>query len=771
MTRFGAVFWLVLVLAAVFTTFKVKYAVQNLEDELNRVRKQTIAERQEIRVLTAEWTYLNQPERLAEPEPAVSRACPDRRQSAAAQRHGYPVTRSGRFARCPGRGEPRSGRAANSDRPGPDHPGRAWPGAGDPRADGRGGPPRRCRPAATGESRTDQYAGQRAGEQAGLARRADRANCRRPLMLSAQRLDENPCRPRHFRPPPPCAPVIADERAAALLETFRTRLVAAAALFALVFMVVALRLVDVVVFSGASAEPHFGPTRPVAPLSARSDIIDRNGELLATTLYSPSLYADPRQIIDAREATRAITSVLPQLDPAEIQAKLTSGKSFVWIKRELTPRQEYEINRLGIPGLQFRHEERRVYPLGNLAAHVVGFCGIDNNGLAGIERGLDSRVRQSPGPIQLSLDARVQFILHEELQKVIDDFSAKGAAGIIMDVRTGEVIAMVSLPDFDPNHPGKAGPDLSPADAKERTFNKATLGDYEMGSVMKIFNTAMALDSGTAAMTSQFDASHDIRVGRFTIEDYHGKHRWLSVPEIFMYSSNIGSARMALAAGETRQQEYLSRFGLLTPAPIELDEVATPHYPHPWHEINVMTIAFGHGMSVSPLNVITAASAVVNGGILHPATLLKLPPGTEPPGVRVISPRTSEEMRKLLRLVVEYGTARFAETPGYVVGGKTGTAEKNKHGRYELKKLVSSFVGVFPMNDPRYAVLTLVDEPHGTTATHGYATAGWTVVPATKRIIQRIAPILGVQPVDETAPAIVQALAVKSLQGERIEAY
>ncbi|HVC55228.1 MAG TPA: penicillin-binding protein 2 [Stellaceae bacterium] len=590
-------------------------------------------------------------------------------------------------------------------------------------------------------------------------------------MRALQRLDENPCRPRHFRPPP-CAPVVTDERQTALIEICRSRLVVTAALFAVVFLVVALRLVDVVLLPGSGTESHAGGLRPgAAAPPMRADILDRNGELLATTLESPSLYADPRQIIDARAATRAIVSVLPQLNPAQIYAKLTSGKSFVWIRRHLTPRQQYEVNRLGIPGLQFQHEERRVYPFGDLAAHVVGFCGIDNNGLAGIERALGKKLRDSPGPIQLSLDARVQFILHEELAKVVSDFSAKGAAGIVMDVRTGEVIGMVSLPDFDPNHPGRVEPGLTPAEAKVRTFNRVTLGDYEMGSVIKLFTVAMALDSGVATMTKQYDASHNIHIGRFTISDYHGKHRWLSVPEIIMYSSNIGAARMALDAGEKLQKEYLGRFGLLKPAPIELDEVATPHYPHPWRPINVMTIAYGHGISMSPLNVIAGVSALVNGGILRHPTLLKVPPGTVPPGVRVISPKTSEDLRKLMRLVVEYGTARFAETPGYVVGGKTGTAEKNKHGRYELKKLVSSFVAAFPMNAPRYAIMTLVDEPHGTKATHGYATAGWTVVPATSRIIQRIAPVLGVPPVDESSPAVVQALAVRSLQGKKIEAY
>jgi cell division protein FtsI (penicillin-binding protein 3) len=593
-------------------------------------------------------------------------------------------------------------------------------------------------------------------------------------MTLPQPFDENPCRPRHFRPPP-CTPVVADARAAAALDLCRNRLVATAALFALAFFAIALRLGEVVLLPGASAEAQIARGRPAGPPPPlRADLLDRDGRLLATTLESPSLYADPRRIIDAREATRAITSVLPQLDPKELYARLTSGKSFVWIRRHLTPREEYEINKLGIPGLQFAPEERRVYPYGDLASHVVGFCGIDNNGLAGIERALDRRIRSSPGPIQLSLDARVQFILREELQKVIDDFTAKGAAGIVMDVRTGEIIAMVSLPDFDPNHPGMTDPNLPPEEEKQesdRTFNKITLGEYEMGSAFKIFNTAMALDDASATMTSMYDAIHPIHIGRFTITDYHGKHRMLSVPEIFMYSSNIGSARMALQAGADRQKAFLARLGLLKPAAFPFDEVSKPRFPNPWREVNVITIAYGHGIAVSPLSVATAVSAIVNGGMLRPATILKIPPGDVPAGKRVISAETSEQMRKLLRLVVEYGTARFAEAPGYVVGGKTGTAEKNQGGRYELKKLMSDFVGVFPMQDPRYLVLTLVDEPHGTKASHGYATAGWTVVPASGRIIERIAPILGVEPVDESSPSIVDALAVKSLQGKKIEAY
>ena len=587
-------------------------------------------------------------------------------------------------------------------------------------------------------------------------------------MNATQPIDENPCRPRHFKPPPPCAPVVTDERAAQLLETCRSRLVAAATLFALVFVVVALRLAEIVVLSAGAAESHVGRSRPVAPPApVRADIVDRNGSLLATTLDSPSLYADPRQILDPGEATRALMTVLPQLNPGEIQAKLGSGKSFVWLKRHLTPRQVYDVNRLGIPGFQFEHEERRVYPFSDLAAHLVGYCGIDNNGLAGVERALDGQVKGRRGPVELSLDARVQFILHEELARVVSEFSAKGAAGIVMDVRTGEIVAMVSLPDFDPNHPGK----LTPAEAKERIFNKITLGAYEMGSAFKIFNTAMALDVGTATMTKNYDAINPIHIGRFTITDYHGKHRMLSVPEVFMYSSNIGSARMAMEAGATRQREFLGRLGLLRPVPIEFEEISRPQYPAQWREVNVITIAYGHGIAVSPLHVAAAVSAVVNGGTLHPPTVLKLPPGSEPPGERVISEKTSTQMRKLMRLVVENGTAKLAAAPGYVVGGKTGTAEKNLGGRYQEKKLLSDFVAVFPMHEPRYLVLTMVDEPHGTKQSHGFATAGWTVAPATSRIIQRIAPVLGVQPVDEASPAVTRALAIESLQGKRIESY
>jgi cell division protein FtsI (penicillin-binding protein 3) len=590
-------------------------------------------------------------------------------------------------------------------------------------------------------------------------------------MAALQNFDDNPCRPRHFKPPP-CAPILPEGAARQALEACRSRLFFTSVIFACVFAAVALRIVEVVVLEGGSAQSHMPRFRiPAPPLPARADIVDRNGKLLAATLDSPSLYANPRQVLDPSEATRKLVHAFPNLKSEEVSAKLTSGKSFVYIKRHLVPRDQYEINQLGIPGLQFQHEERRVYPDGTLTSHVVGYTGIDNSGFAGIERGLDDMLKGRSDPLQLSLDLRIQYVLREELQRVIDDFTAKGAAGLIMDVNTGEVLSMVSLPDFDPNHPGAPDPNHPALSFADRMFNRNTLGVYELGSIFKIFTVAMALDYGTSTLSSTYDATHPINIGRFTIGDYHGKHRVLSVPEILMYSSNIGAAKMAMAAGGQRQREFLSRLGLLKAPKIEILEIGSPHFPGKWRDVNVMTIAFGHGISVTPLSFASAAAALVNGGILRQATLLKQSLGDAPPGQQVISPKTSEQMRKLMRLVVEHGTGTQAAAPGYVVGGKTGTADKVSGRHYAEMKLLSSFVGVFPINDPKYLILTMVDEPHPNKESHGYATAGWTVAPVTSRVIQRIAPLLGVVPVDESSPEIQRTLAVESLQGKKIEAY
>ena len=307
---------------------------------------------------------------------------------------------------------------------------------------------------------------------------------------------------------------------------------------------------------------------------------------------------------------------------------------------------------------------------------------------------------------------------------------------------------MVSLPDFDPH---------APTSDENARFNRNTLGVYEMGSTFKIFNSALALDSGKIHMGDSFDATKSIRVGRFSISDYHGKNRWLTVPEIFMYSSNIGSVRMALEVGTAGQRAIMDKFGLLKRSPVEIPEVGAPMVPHPWREASTMTIAFGHGLSVSPVQMAAASAAAMNGGILHPATLLKRAPDAEIPGTRVISPQTSDQIRRLMRLVVTQGTATGAAAPGYVVGGKTGTAEKTSGHGYAKKALLSSFVGGFPINDPRYLVLAMIDEPKGNKRTFGYATGGWVAAPLAGRIIKQVGPLMGINPVDENLPEIRNA--------------
>jgi cell division protein FtsI (penicillin-binding protein 3) len=544
----------------------------------------------------------------------------------------------------------------------------------------------------------------------------------------------------------------------ALLEMGRSRLVLCALFFMIAFAGIGARLVELTLFNQPH-EPQLDRAERALNLPLeRADIVDRNGVVLATSLETASLYADPKMLRDAAQTARDLAKLLPALNEKEclasLQESLKNNRSFVWLAHNLTQRQKYEIGRLGIGGLYFQTEQRRVYPHGAITGHVVGFTSSDNRGLAGIERRYEPTLSKGGGtPLVLSLDLRVQHILREELEARKEEFHADGAGAAVLDVKTGELIALVSLPDFDANHAGDA--------SDEQRFNRMTLGVYEMGSVFKVFTAAMTLEAGTATLASRYDASEPIHISRFTISDYHPMHRALTVPEIFMYSSNIGAARMALELGGEAQESFLGRFGLLTPARIDLPEVGVPEVPAAWHPVNTMTIAFGHGVSVAPIQVAIGTAAIVNGGILHDASLLKRRAGDDAPGVRVISENTSEEMRRLLRLVVTDGTGKEAAADGYLVGGKTGTAEKAvKHG-YARHMLLSSFDGVFPMNAPRYVVFAFYDSPHGDKATHNFATGGWVAAPVVSRVIQRIAPILGVSPVDEKDPAIQKALWVE----------
>jgi cell division protein FtsI (penicillin-binding protein 3) len=552
---------------------------------------------------------------------------------------------------------------------------------------------------------------------------------------------ERPCSPFHADPEPAQfrQAIRFDGATKQALETGRTRLLFASLLFAVAFLIVAGRLVSVALLS-SSGEPSIAEAPRATQLETeRADIVDRNGIVLATNLVTASLYANPREVPNPRAAAAAIAKVLPELKQDEVELKLASEKSFIWLKRNLTPKQQYAVNRLGIPGLSFQREERRVYPHGSLAAHILGFTDIDNRGIAGVEKQFEARLAEEHAPLALSIDIRLQHILKEELTKSVEDFSAIGGAGVILDARTGEVLAMVSLPDFDPNEPGRASADTR--------FNRATLGVYEMGSVFKVFTTAMALDAGVTSLKGGYDASHPIKVARYTITDYHAKNRWLSVPEIFIYSSNIGSAKMALDVGPEGQRAFLKKLGMLSPVALELPELGDPQGPAQWKELAAMTIAFGHGLSVTPMHVAGGVATVVNGGLKVQPTLVKREGPVE--GARLIKPETSDALRGLMRLVVERGTGKHADAPGYRVGGKTGTAEKAAAHGYKHSALISSFVGAFPMDAPRYVIFMAIDEPKPNKESHGYATGGWVAAPAVKRLVERMAPLVGIAPVEE----------------------
>lgn len=524
------------------------------------------------------------------------------------------------------------------------------------------------------------------------------------------------------------------------VETGRTRLVVAAGLFACAFSLVGFRLVDLMILKGG--EPPVTTARRAATAEfdeGRANIVDRNGVLLATNLPTVNLYAHPYKVDDPATAARRIVEVLPDLSFDDVHRKLASGSKFVYLDRNLTPREKLQINALGIVGVDFEDAERRVYPQGALASHVVGATDLDNNGIAGLEASLNDTLAAGGDPVRLSLDVRVQHAVREELAYAMAKFRAVGATGIILDSYTGELVSMVSLPDYDPEHIGDA--------TEDQRFNRATLGVYEMGSTFKLFNTAMALDSGRIGIADQYDVENPIRVARFTIRDYHQEHGTMSVADILVTSSNIGSVRMALDLGTEAQQKFLDKLGLMEPASLELPETGKPLIPKPWREVNTMTISFGHGMAVTPVQMARATAAMVNGGALMPVTLLKRNPNEIPPGRAVISPQTSQRMRELMRMVVTDGTAGKSDVPGYRVGGKTGTADKvSAAGGYARRAVRTSFAGAFPMDNPRYVILVVLDEPQSTKETYGFITSGWNAAPTAGRIVARIAPTLGVFP-------------------------
>ncbi|MEP4290434.1 MAG: penicillin-binding protein 2, partial [Rhizobiaceae bacterium] len=484
--------------------------------------------------------------------------------------------------------------------------------------------------------------------------------------------------------------------------------------------------------------------------AARPRILDRQGQILALDIEVQSLFAEPKIIERPDEIYESLVTVLPELDFKSTMRKLKSGQGFVWIKREITPRQQADILALGLPGIGFRPEKQRFYPAAETASHILGHTNIDNQGIAGVEKHLDdSWLRQlhSSGfsvdkelePVQLSVDLRVQHYVRATLVEAMEKYQAIAAAGVVLNVHTGEIVAMSSLPDYNPNKPVDA--------LKKDRLNRMSAGVFEMGSTFKTFTTAMALDSGKVTLADKFDARNPIRIGRFRITDFHGKKRVLTVPEVFIYSSNIGTAKMADVVGIKGHQEFLTRMGLLSKMEgLELPEIARPTQPKKWKKVNSITISYGHGISTTPLQTAVAAAALVNGGKLIPPTLFpRTAEQADALARQVLKPQTSDAMRYLLRLNVVKGSGRRAEVPGFLVGGKTGTAEKVINGGYSNKHRFNAFLSAFPVNDPQYVVLVIVDEPKPEEGKR-YATAGMNAAPAVANIVKRSAPLLDVQP-------------------------
>jgi cell division protein FtsI (penicillin-binding protein 3) len=525
----------------------------------------------------------------------------------------------------------------------------------------------------------------------------------------------------------------------------RPRVLMTMAVFFAIYAVIAGRLV----YLGLQ-EPDtgriFGGDRMAA---SRPDILDRNGQVLATDIKSASLFAEPRRIVDPDEAVELLSTVLPSLDYESTYKKLTSGSGFAWLNREITPRQQNEILQLGLPGIGFRPEKRRFYPGGPTASHILGLVNIDNVGIAGMEKYIDGQgladLRDTGllsasdlEPVRLSIDLRVQHIVRDEISAAMERFHAIAAGAVVLNVNTGEIMAMASVPDFDPNNPFNAHD-------KDR-LNRMSAGVYEMGSTVKSFTTAMVLDAGKATLNSTYDATRPLSMGRFTIRDFHGKGRVLTVPEVFIYSSNIASGRMAMDVGIQGHREFLKRLGLLDRMKTELPEIASPTEPREWKQLNSLTISFGHGFATTPLQTAVAAAALVNGGRLIPPTFLpRTREAADELALQVLNPKTTVDMRYLYRLNAEKGSGKRAEVPGYRVGGKTGTAEKVVNGRYAKDKRFNAFLAAFPIDNPQYVVLSIIDEPKPEKPGMG-ATSGLNAAPIVANIIRRAAPLLGVKP-------------------------
>lgn len=557
--------------------------------------------------------------------------------------------------------------------------------------------------------------------------------------------------PEPVAAPPRAAP---PRRRMTKLQKSASRIILLVGGFVCIYVAIFARLTQF----GAEPDQQYDARRSAADqlAAARPDIVDRNGRILATDVQVPSLYAEPKKIIDVDEATELLSAQLPELDARDLRSKLASGKGFLWLKREITPEQQAAIYRLGLPGIGFIMENKRIYPNGSTLSHVLGAVNIDNQGIAGIEKYIDSKRGLSDlqalgyasnssdmKPMQLSIDLRAQAVMRDELVGGMAHYRAKAAAGAVMDVNTGEILSLVSLPDFDPNNPADA---LDP-----NRINRINVGTYEMGSTFKALTVAEGIESGKYTTNSVLDAVHPLRYGRFTITDYHATYSMLSLPQVFVHSSNLGAARIALSLGVDAQKAFLTMMGQTTRLVTELPENAMPLVPRRWSEVNTATISFGHGIAVAPLQALMAVGAMMNGGhLMKPTFLVRNEEEAIAASTQVLKPHTSDVMRYILRLNATdpKGSAKFADRPGLQVGGKTGTAEKLINGRYAKDKLhnFTTFMAVFPFDKPKYLVLVIYDEPQPVPESYGYTTAAWNGGVTTGKVVERIAPLLGVKP-------------------------
>jgi len=485
------------------------------------------------------------------------------------------------------------------------------------------------------------------------------------------------------------------------------------------------------------------------PTKARPLILDRNGEVLATDIKKYSVYVEADKLIEKDKAARLLAQALPQYtNQMKLLVEFESGRNFFWVARNINEEERERVFRLGLPGVVLEKENRRFYPNGNLAAHVLGSTDIDNRGTSGFEKYIDQTgindlekmglpvTQDELKPFELSIDLRVQHALRDELAKGITKYKAIAGSGIVYDVTTGEVLALASYPDFDAN--------ISTDALKPENINRAMVGVYEMGSTFKALNTALALESGKMNINTAFDTKEgEMTIGKRTIHEFHGTGKRLTIPEIFLHSSNLGSAKMALTVGSKAQQDFLRKMGILDRVQTELPETQAPLYPKYWSDISTVTISYGHGISVSALSCVKAVGALVNGGkLIEPTFLKRTAEDAQKNAPVVIKPETSEALRYVMRLNAEQGTAKAAQVQGYFIGGKTGTAEKAVRGIYQKDKMLTTFMAITPADKPRYLYFVILDEPKGIPETHNLATSSWNAGAVTGKLIERTAPML-----------------------------